>query len=261
MLLNRLTFLFSAEHLIFNVLCRMRMALCAVLKSFTSSKVILPFTIIKRYRYYWEARPENKWRKKMMMITLPRFGRSDYEPEEQHKEDDRLHGLDVVLHQEATEAMNKSKMIVVFLQAQMEITEFYRMRHELKKINIFLDEFPNHVMQHVLKNTRLENLLSLYQGRTLTVYSEGTNIIDLLKISNKNPYVALLGGIIDDHAMSARQMIDYSKLPPIDNLHSQLSFILTSHSSSTHNLLQRNQTETASLLSQYIQDEKTDTQV
>lgn len=231
------------------------MALCNVLKSFTSPKIISPFVITKRYRYYWEARPENKWRKKMMMITLPRLGRMpDYEPVKVKTDDDKLYGLDVVLHREATEALFRSRMIAVFLQTQMEITEYYRLRHELRKVDIFIDNFPNHVMEQTLRNTHLECLLNLYEGQTLTVYSDSLNVKDLIKISKKNPYVALLGGVIDNYAMSANQMMQFSKLPAIDVLQSQLSFTLSSHCSSTRNLLQRNQSNTVGLLSQYIKD-------
>lgn len=210
----------------------------------------------KRYRYYWEARPENKWRKLMMQVTLPRLGPTpEYEAKVVEEDPNKLYGLDLVLHQEAKEIVRDCKMVIVFLKTQMEVTDYFRMRHELRKKDILLDEFPNHVMTYTLKDSPHKNLSALYSsGETLTIYSLEPNVAEMLKLTKKNPYVSLMGGLVENRLMSATQIVDYSKLPSLEVVRGMFSSSLSQICGSTYNLLQHNQAETTQYLQQYIKD-------
>lgn len=48
----------------------------------------------------------------------------------------QLYGLDVVLFREAQQILKEHDMIIVYLKAQMEETDFYTMRHTLRKEGI-----------------------------------------------------------------------------------------------------------------------------
>lgn len=191
-----------------------------------------------------------------MQVALPRLGATPgYEPKVIKEDPDKLYGLDAVLHQEAKEIFRDCKMVIVFLKAQMEVTDYFRMRHELRKKDILLDDFPNHVMAYTLEDSPHKNLSALYSaGDTLTIYSLEPNVSEMLKLTKKNPYISLMGGLVENRLMSASQIIEYSRLPSLEIVHGMLSSSLTQICSSTYNLLQQNQTQTVNYLQQYIED-------
>lgn len=223
-----------------------------VVKRSLGSCVLIP----KRNRYYWEARPENKHRKLLMQITLPRLSRSPvFDPDRMQPEveEEKLFGLDAVLLNEVKNILPENKMIAVYLRAQMETIDFYRMRHELKKEGIYVEEYPTHVMEFALRDTKWDNLMSLYDNQTLTLYSKEAKVEEMLKIARKNPHISLMGGIINDRLMSAIQMSQFAKLPTLPECHSQLSFTIATQCASTRNILQRHQTLLVQYLEQHCQ--------
>ena len=191
-----------------------------------------------------------------MQITLPRLGKTpSYEPKNVEDDPNTLYGLDIVLHREAKEIFESCKMVVVFLKTQMEVTDFFRMKHALRKKDIFLDDYPNHVMQYTVKDTPLRNFAELYSaGETVTVYSMEPKVAEMLKITKKNPFLSLMGGMIENRFMSSTQLTSYSTLPSKEIAQAMLSATLGSLCSSTHRLLNQNQTLTVNYLSQYIKD-------
>jgi len=212
------------------------------------SSTVIP----KRFRYYWDKRPQNRNRKLLMEITLPKLPRRTTQDVDMMEiEEDKLYGIDVVYQREIEEIFSKHRMVAVCLRTYMPSDDdYYRVRYNLQQHQMCMERYPEHVLEHTLRGTQFENLLVLCRTETALVYGE-PNVGEMITAVAKNKHLLLLGGMIDGKMYSLEQLRDYSKLSPIDQLHGELCGTLSQLTASTSTLLQKHTHELCYTLQQH----------
>nr|CAB3262237.1 uncharacterized protein LOC100178933 [Phallusia mammillata] len=212
------------------------------------STIVIP----KRFRYHWDKRPQNKHRVKLLQVTLPRFkdNRFKFEPNEvetyetenpyrpmKKKDELNLHGLDVLLYNEVSEIFNTSPMICACLRTDMPTMDmFYKVQYELRQHDMDILIYPSHVIMFTIKDTPYDAMKPLFDQNCAILFGK-PNCKRMLSILKPNPYLLLLGGLVDGKYMSKNEIESYSKLPNLDESRAKLCSQLTSLSSSTYELL------------------------
>lgn len=187
-----------------------------------------------------------------MEVTLPKLPKRTSEPFDiQEQAEDKLYGLNVVFQREIEEIFSKSRMVAACLRTYMASDDdYFRVRYNLQQHNMCMERYPAHVLEHTLRGTVHENLLVLFKTDTALIYGE-PNVAEMMAAVAKNKYLLLLGGMVDGKLMSLEQLREYSKLPPIEECHGQLSGTLSQLASSTSSLLQRHAHELCYTLQQH----------
>nr|XP_002130196.1 uncharacterized protein LOC100178933 [Ciona intestinalis] len=209
--------------------------------------------IPKRSRYFWEARPECRERKLLMQITLPRLKQA-VDPTQfvQEVEEEKLYGLDVILHKEVQQIFNENELIAVCLYSEMPSDNFYQVRYELQQHGMSMEKYPEHVMEFTLKQTPYENMLELFRGETAVIFGEA-NVKQMISAVSKNNYLLLLGGLVQGRYMSLKELIKFSNLAGLDSSRAELGFLLNTAVSSTKNMMQKPTNQLVHSLQQYIE--------
>uniref|UniRef100_H2Z2B4 Large ribosomal subunit protein uL10m n=1 Tax=Ciona savignyi TaxID=51511 RepID=H2Z2B4_CIOSA len=173
----------------------------------------------------------------LMQITLPRLqaapDRTRFVEEET---EEKLYGLDVLLHRELQTIFNESEMVVACLYTEMPSDYFYEVRYELQQHEMNMEKYPEHIYDFTLKGTPFENMLELFRGETTVVFGKA-NLKEMLLALGKNKHLLPLGGLVQGRCMSMQELIKFSKLD-IDQCRSELSQLLTTAVGSTRTLLQ-----------------------
>ncbi|CAK8676663.1 unnamed protein product [Clavelina lepadiformis] len=192
----------------------------------------------KRFRYYWEARAENRQRKMLMMITVPKLRKNKDSAYIKRKQPDKLYGLDVLLHKEIQEIFNNNRMIAACLYADQPDDDYYRVRYELQQHEMSMEQYDQHVIDFTLKSTPYAQFLTLFDGPCTMIFGE-PNVPQMISALKNNKQMLLIGGMVDGKYMSSKQLSDYANLKGLDHCRGELSGILSSAVSSTRDLLQQ----------------------
>ncbi|XP_033628652.1 39S ribosomal protein L10, mitochondrial-like [Asterias rubens] len=150
------------------------------------------------------------------------------------------------------EQLTNKPFIAVFNREGLGMDELSALRRRLKKADISIKLYGNDVTREAFLGTKLENMMPLFVGENIYAVGEKPAVKELLKATKKLDKLQLLGGLVDNRLMSAKQMKDYSKLPDIGTLQGQLAGILSQSVGSTYNLLQRNQEALVANLGQWM---------
>jgi len=187
-----------------------------------------------------------------MEVTLPKLPRrTSQDIDMVELQEDKLHGIDVIYQREIQEIFSKSRMIAVCLRTYMPSDdEYYKVRYNLQQHDMCMEIYPEHVLEHTLRDSKFDNLLVLCKTDTALVFGE-PNIGEMITAVAKNKYLLLLGGMIDGKMYSLEQLRDYSKLPSMSRLHGELSGTLSQLTASTSSLLQRHTHELCYTLQQH----------
>lgn len=124
------------------------------------------------------------------------------------------------------------------------------MRQENLKVKVF----RNQLVHEFLGDTKYANVCSLFKSETAIAFtSEDTNLKSLLKIFRLSPKIELLAAVIDNTIMNKQGIMDYSKLPSLEESRVELLQILSQPTSSLSRLLQTSQSNLSRSLSLYVE--------
>ena len=113
--------------------------------------------------------------------------------------------------------------------------------------------FPNRNTCKALENTKYREINPLFLASTVVTYSKEAKVKPLLSGIRKQPKMDVLGGKVDNHLLSRKALVDYSKLPSLTEQHVQLLQIVSDHSKRLVTLLEQNQMSLSGNLSQYVE--------
>ncbi len=123
----------------------------------------------------------------------------------------------------------------------MKNVEWNELIHEVGKSNINFRFLPNKIVHRALDSTPYVNICPLFISTTVVAYSKDIQIkglLDALKVQRK---VQLLGGKVNDRLFGLDKITWVSKLPPLEQLHCEISMTLSQPVKSLRQLLMTNQ--------------------
>ena len=123
----------------------------------------------------------------------------------------------------------------------MKNVEWNELIHKVGKSNINFRFLPNKIVHRALDSTPYVNICPLFISTTVVAYSKDIQIkglLDALKVQRK---VQLLGGKVNDRLFGLDKITWVSKLPPLEQLHCEISMTLSQPVQSLRQLLMTNQ--------------------
>lgn len=164
-----------------------------------------------------------------------------------------IHPYEQLLAKQFINEWNSSRMICFFHRNSLTKEENTLIRNMLFKQDMHLRHYNNSTVKLALQGTIYEAALNLVQSSSSYVFSAEPNVSKLLKVSKKMPQLILLAGIIDNQFLSREDLQNYSNLPSLEIMQSQIcnTLMLSSTQMSTtlsHHLIELNQ-----LLHRYIE--------
>jgi len=145
--------------------------------------------------------------------------------------------------------------MVVFCQAMsVSLDDRRLLRNKLWHKGMELTSFTNDIVRKAIDDTRWQNLEPLTKGHNLLVTGKETCLYDMVKIIDKSPYLFVIGGLVENRILNQAEIIHYSKIQNIGQVHSELAGLLDTSTSRTYNLLNSHQQQLVVNLDQYVKD-------
>ena len=132
-------------------------------------------------------------------------------------------------------------MVAVLSYFDMKNVEWNELIHKVGKSNINFRFLPNKIVHRALDSTPYVNICPLFISTTVVAYSKDIQIkglLDALKVQRK---VQLLGGKVNDQLFGLDKITWVSKLPPLEQLHCEISMTLSQPVQNLRQLLMTNQ--------------------
>ncbi|KAL9958855.1 hypothetical protein ACROYT_G035925 [Oculina patagonica] len=158
----------------------------------------------------------------------------------------------LMLADQIREVFESNDMVVVCQFSDMNTAEWEDLRYALSKDEIKVKLFPNKITCKALENTKYQEITPLFLASTVVTYSKEAKVKPLLAGLRKQPKMDVLGGKVDEHLLSRKGVVDYSKLPSLTEQHVQLLQVLSEHSRRLTTLLEQNQMNLSGNLLQYV---------
>ncbi|XP_028932028.1 39S ribosomal protein L10, mitochondrial [Ornithorhynchus anatinus] len=165
-------------------------------------------------------------------------------------------GLARLLRQEVQEVFQTNRMIAICQNVNLSAEDKLLMRHQLRKHTIWVKVFPNEVLKPFLAESKFRMLLPLLVGHNMLLVSPEPKAKEMLRILKTVPFLPLLGGCIDNTILSYQGFVKYSKLRPLSGFQGELVGGLGFPASQTHALLQHQPRWLATLLDQYLRQQR-----
>ena len=132
-------------------------------------------------------------------------------------------------------------MVTVLSYFDMKNVEWNELIYEVGKSNINLRFLPNKIVHRALDSTPYVNICPLFISTTVVAYSKDVQIKGLLDALKGQKKVQLLGGKVTNRLFGIDKLTWVSKLPPIEQLHCEISMTLLQPTQNLTQLLMRNQ--------------------
>ncbi|XP_023234491.1 39S ribosomal protein L10, mitochondrial-like [Centruroides sculpturatus] len=211
-----------------------------------------------RYRRIKSRNPREPHfvRKCMLEVCKPIY-RKDETPDFQRcsrakiEEEKFIHPYEQLLAKQAMNEWNASRMVCFFHHNSLTDEEKRIISNMLFKQGMYLRHYNNSVMKLALQGTIYEAALCLVQSYSAYLFSPEPNVSRLLKLSKKMPQYILLAGIIDNHFLSREELLNYSTLPSLEIMQSQICNTLMLSSTQMITTLSHHLTELNRILDQH----------
>ena len=164
----------------------------------------------------------------------------------------------LLIASEVRRVFEDNNIVAVFQYGDMTTVEWDNLRFELRKQHVHVKVFPNKVACKALEGTIYKEISPLFLSTTCVVYSNKQTVKYMLGIIRKQPKMELMGAKIDNRLMSRYAVIEYSKLPSLEEQYFSLVHYLSSTASRLSALLCRNQQQLVSSLSRHANPEQED---
>eukprot|EP00088_Acartia_fossae_P032513 TRINITY_DN33280_c0_g1_i1.p1 TRINITY_DN33280_c0_g1~~TRINITY_DN33280_c0_g1_i1.p1 ORF type:complete len:262 (+),score=9.97 TRINITY_DN33280_c0_g1_i1:51-836(+) len=184
--------------------------------------------------------------------------------EERREWNDEVNKLEEFYVREMVEQFEKSRMIAFFHANPMSRNSFRTAWQNGRRIGMELKEYHHRVGKAGLRGTQWENCLHFWfqfpgeMNLQPILFSPNLQPDKLLKYEKKVPEFHLLGCVVENRILSRREVQELVKMPSLEQSRGELLSILNFHQQRTLQLLQSNQQQLSTNLSQYIKDQSGD---
>lgn len=180
--------------------------------------------------------------------------------EERREYDDHINELEKFYVSEMVEHFEKSKMIAFFHANPMKRNNFRIAWQNGRRVGMELKDYHYRVGKAGLLGTRWENCLHFWfqfpgeMNMQPILFSPNLDPEKILKYERKVPEFVLLGCVVENRILSKKELQEMVKLPSLEQSRGELVSLLGYHQQQTVQLLQSNQQQLSTNLSQIIND-------
>uniref|UniRef100_A0A671PN07 Large ribosomal subunit protein uL10m n=1 Tax=Sinocyclocheilus anshuiensis TaxID=1608454 RepID=A0A671PN07_9TELE len=163
--------------------------------------------------------------------------------------------LAVLLRKYLETLFKEFKMIAMVQNNAINAEDLMVLKHKLKRHNISVKFFPNHVTRSFLSNSIYSNMWPLFVGQTVIIVSKEPKVKEMLQTLRHSPQMVLLGACIENALLSYQGILNYSKLPSMTTIQGELVGGLTMITSQTVSMLLHHPAHLSALLLQYVKQQ------
>lgn len=167
------------------------------------------------------------------------------------------HPYEILLGKHHRESILTSKFLAVCHLNAVPAADVFEIKKAFVKQNMGFLRYPTVVLRTALETTPYESMACFFNDNWMDclVWSDTLDVIPkFLKVEKKFSDVILLVAAVNNVVMSKTQLTEYSKSPPIEVLHGQLSCLLSQHSRQIVQTLSHHQTDLVTSLATYVDD-------
>ncbi|XP_050361486.1 39S ribosomal protein L10, mitochondrial [Nymphalis io] len=158
-----------------------------------------------------------------------------------------------ILAKECLDWFNTSKMVVFLHVNSISMEDKTPIFAALKKNDMHLRTYGKKIVSMATKGTRYEVVNQLFTSHQNVIFGQPENAAKMFKILRKTQQLIVMGGIIQDKLLSKNDLLEFSKLPSLDIVRSQLCSVLQSAGSCLVGQLNQNQQMLVSHLEKHIE--------
>lgn len=148
--------------------------------------------------------------------------------------------------------VDENSKVLVFHYNALDAKEWTDFRYDMKQENAQVKVFPNKLTCKFLSETKYRNMNPLFRTDTALAFGSEFDLKKVLKVMNANSKIQLIGGKLDDALYNRQQIIEYSKLPSLEEARCELVQILQQPAQSLARSLQSNQNQLSRLLQIHV---------
>ena len=180
-------------------------------------------------------------RKQMLAVCEPIFPSDKRQPSDTcynlvPKPQREIHPYDRLLAEDMKQELSSSRMICFFHANVMTNREKKQFSNLFQHEDMYLRYYNQDVAQLAMEGTKYHSAYHLCHRQQDWVVSQRDNsylfssepqVTKLLKLTKKCPQLILMAAIIDDRFLSVDELKNYSRLPDLQTLRTQLSYTLS----------------------------------
>ena len=122
---------------------------------------------------------------------------------------------------------NKTNSVLVTHYQGLSVKQIDELRSEMRKHGILFRITKNKITKLALEGTKYKKLENLFTGPTAVAFSEDaiTSAKILTKFAKTNSHLKIIGGIMEDKALSKEEVANIATLPTLDEARSKIAAI------------------------------------
>ena len=130
---------------------------------------------------------------------------------------------------EMKDFFSKTSSIFVTHYQGLTVKEIDGLKSEMRKYGILFKITKNRITKLALEGTKFKKLENLFSGPTAVAFSEDaiTSAKILTKFAKNNSNLKIIGGIMDDEALSLEEVAKIATLPTLNEARAKITGILT----------------------------------
>ncbi|AGL90396.1 50S ribosomal protein L10 [Candidatus Phytoplasma australiense] len=129
------------------------------------------------------------------------------------------------------EKISQAKTVIVFEYSNLPVSEFMKLRRQLKKIDCEVKVYPKNIMQRAFMNTNYQDLVSLLKGIKALIISQ-QELLEPIKViynfAKQNKVVKIVSGVVEQKIVSPQEINSLATLPSKEQMLALLSVAMSS---------------------------------
>ncbi|CAM12001.1 50S ribosomal protein L10 [Candidatus Phytoplasma australiense] len=129
------------------------------------------------------------------------------------------------------EKISQAKTVIVFEYSNLPVSEFMKLRRQLKKIDCEVKVYPKNIMQRAFMNTNYQDLVSLLKGIKALIISQ-QELLEPIKViynfAKQNKVVKIVSGVVEQKIVSPQEINSLATLPSKEQMLALLSVAMLS---------------------------------
>jgi len=201
-----------------------------------------------------------KWQEEEPIQDIWRNCEYAFKEAERKEYEDGINQLEEFYVREMMENFERSKMVAFFYANPMSKKKFHLAWQNGRRLDMELKEYHHRIGKAGLTGTRWHNCLHFWfnfpgeMNLQPILFSPDLDPAKLVKYEKKVPEFTLIGCVYGDRILSRSQIQQLVKLPNLEQSRAELVSVLGHHQRRTVALLQSNQQQLCTNLSQLVKD-------
>ena len=123
---------------------------------------------------------------------------------------------------------SKTSSVLVTHYQGLTVKEIDRLRSEMRKHGILFKITKNRITKLALEGSKFKKLENLFSGPTAVAFSEDaiTSAKILTNFAKSNPYLKIIGGIMEEEPLSVKDVEKIATLPTLNEARAKIVVIL-----------------------------------